>query len=415
MHTDKSIKKIFFLFFFSIISVLFVINGCGKIDEGDTPTPLDYEDTSDWILDHSDVYFKSIELGGTIIQIPEERVFSPSDKMKPVFRIPSGVITNKGSILVSCENRSEAQDKGEIDILVAKKKVGDTIWHIRKVLSHDSKSYGRYMNPVFVMDRMGCHEKKGRIYLFAAHMENPDYAVNQSAEEADMVYKYSDDDGKTWSPEKSIKCYWDTTQYSAIYPSSCNGVQAKDGTLFVPTMIVKNKKWRSGLLIKKPKGIWMFSAPTGMDGDNESSVYFNNNNQLILDCRTTEKIHRKYLYSSSDNSLSLLKESDVKVAVDLKAEITKVEFDTISFYLTTYVDSKSGERENVSLYGSTDALKWSKVYGLQEGFNGFAYGNAAYYDNQLKIIFEDYAKNDIKMHDLSDYIHILQELSLGMK
>lgn len=52
-------------------------------------------------------------------------------------------------MLVACENREGYEDKGEIDILVARKRVSDKEWEISRVWKNDYLTYGRSMNPVF--------------------------------------------------------------------------------------------------------------------------------------------------------------------------------------------------------------------------------------------------------------------------
>lgn len=45
--------------------------------------------------------------------------------------------------------------------------------------------------------------------------------------------------------------------------------------------------------------------------------------------------------------------------------------------MTTYVDVDRDTREDLTLFASTDGFSWFKVYKLQEGFNGFGYGNVS--------------------------------------
>lgn len=390
--------------------VMFVLVSCdNENDKTESIIKPDYEDTSKAMGNIARSCVKTISMGGAKMDIREDVVFAPSSDVNRIFRIPSVVITNEGSILMSCESRSEIEDKGEIDILVARLERNNNVWHIRKVIPHDENNYGRSMNPIFVIDRLGSQGRKGRIYLFASHMKNPDYGVNQKTEEADMVYKYSDDDGKTWSYETSLKNLWDTTQYDANYPSACNGIQMSDGTLLVPTMIARDGKWRSGVVAKRAGMEWQFSFPTDIDGDNESSVYIDTQGNIILDCRTMDHLHRKYQYNISNNELMLLEGREISVNHDLKAEITRV-YNDQTFYLSVYVDSHTGERENATLFGSDDGISWKKLYHLQDGFNGFGYGNAAYYNGQLVVAFEDYQNRDIKLHFLSDLLPSLQQI-----
>ena len=131
-----------------------------------------------------------------------------------------------------------------------------------------------------------------------------------------------------------------------------------------------------------------------------------NYEDIILDCRTVEKKHRKYKYHIDANVLNDTND-DVAVKHDIKAEITR---NNNSIYYTTYVDTEDGKRENVTLYGSADAIHWTKLYRMQNGFNGFAYGNVACFGGEMLAVFEDYLNHDIKLHYLTDQQNMFEQL-----
>lgn len=206
---------------------------------------------------------------GAQYEIEEHVVYKKSEYLRPIFRIPSLIITNKRTLLLSCENRDRVSDTGEMDVLVARKTLNDSKWTIKRVIKNNAR-YGRSMNPIFVIDRIGAHGEKGRIYLFASHEKNIDgISDNVKMEDADFIYKYSDDDGQIWSHEQSLQSLWDLSEYDVNFPSACNGIQLSDGTFLIPTMLLKSGYWRSGLLVKRPKENWHFTKPTLYDGDNE--------------------------------------------------------------------------------------------------------------------------------------------------
>lgn len=366
-------------------------------------TQPDYVDTSEWVASSDSVSTIVVETNwGGRFSLTEDVVYRSRLNLRKIFRIPSLVITNEGTLLLSCENRDEELDKGEMDILVARKTKDDGKWDIKKVVKQ-SDFYGRSMDPIFVIDRMGAHGKIGRIYLFVSHEKNiQGYTDQTKTSESDIVYKYSDDDGRSWSDETSLKSKWDLSEYDINIPSACNGIQLDNGTMLVPTMPIKNGIWHSGLLIKRPNQDWYFTKPTPMDGDNECSVYIDNDGYIILDCRTTSKSHRKYKYNISTNDFTLLPD-EIQVSNDLKAEITKLEGEN-TFYMTTYVDVIGDTREDLTLFSSPDGYQWYKIYKLQKGFNAFAYGNVANFNGETYVAFEDYQENSIKVHRLTPYI-----------
>lgn len=352
-------------------------------------------------------------IDGKLFNTYEEVVFGPYYSLYPIFRIPSAVITNEGTILVATENRQEIDDKGVIDLLISRKDENTSTWNIVNMIPYNEATYGRTDSPSFVIDRLGAHGHKGRIYMFATQTTNYDYFLKSSAEEDDFIFIYSDDDGKTWSPAISLKEYWNDSDYTAIATSVCNGIQLSDGTFLIPIIVLKNGNFRSGILTKKPGKDWSFSVYTNIDGDNECSIYLDNDERIILDCRTIEKIHRKYRYDMANNSLELMP-YNVSVPIDLKAEITEIQTDSVKYYLTTYVDTSRGVRENLTLYGSFDAINWVKLYTIKEG-EGVAYGNVAFFNGKIVVAYEDLASQKIKIQDISSMSDKIANILEGKK
>ena len=383
-----------------IAVLMMTFTSCEGSNDCEIISELEYEDTSTNVTSTSRKNTIIREVGGTKNDIVEWVPFYAIEGLRPIFRIPSVTITNNGTTLVACENREIFSDKGKIDILVARKSLGGNEWEIRSVIPYDSLSYGRSMNPIFVIDRMGTFGNRGRIFLFVSHNTNDEkFGVEATTDEKDIVFKYSDDDGRSWSPEYSLKNKWNTAYYTASTPSCANGIQMDDGTLIIPTMFVKDAKWRSGIMYRKPGRDWSFSSPTPNDGDNECTVYVDNQGKLVLDCRTTDYCRRIYIYDMNNDSFELL-DYQPKVMVNLKGEIHKCQINDSSLYLLTFVDAtKKRNRENVTLYSSLDGLNWGKVYRLQDGEVQGAYSNPVSYNGQTAVCYE--TGDDIRIQEIS--------------
>ena len=386
------LSYIFFLVF------LMSLGSCSKEDIIIEDTFMDYHDTSLPIGGESKSFEQWTMVGDDSMRIKGWNVFDKSASIRPVLRIPSLVFTDKGTALVAVENRAASWDKGQMDILVARKEFYDTLWSSRLVIPYDSIRNRRSMNPAFLIDKFGTHGPKGRIYLFVAHMSNDEGALSNNSTQLDIVYKYSDDDGQSWSDETSLKNRWNMSEYSGAFPSPSNGIQLLDGTFILPTMIVKDENYRSGLLIKRPGRDWIFSRISPNKGDNECCVYIDRNDKLILDCRTTDYVRRKYVYDMEADSFSQIP-LEVPVYHNLKAEITWVE--SLNKYLTIYVDVKKDSRENPTLYASSDAISWDKICRLQDGPNGYSYANISVYENIIYAVLEDNQSQSVKVFDLT--------------
>jgi len=297
--------------------------------------------------------------------------------LRAVVRIPSIIVTKQNTVLVACENRAKNEDKGEIDILIARKEQLSDFFEIRKVYSYN-EMLGRSMNPSFLID-----QTTGRIYLFTCHLkDNTKFASHHTTDEIDFVYKYSDDDGRTWSEEISLKYLWDLNQYTGVIPSCVSGISLHNGDLVLPTMVVKDSNWVSGLLVYS-NGMWHFSKPTQKLGDNECTVYLDNSARVILNCRTYDAIRRRYIYDIENDRFVEIEPMTFDNMVIVSTQIVNDK----GVFLMCFPDSERGIREQTSLYISQDGCKWSKVYNMWNGTcNG--YSGIAASDNCLWLCFE---------------------------
>ncbi len=370
--------KLFFLSFF----FFFLILGCGK---------------DEFIVDSKSVAV--IEDEGMLDTIPEYIIFKKKKGLRPVFRIPSLMISQKGTFLVSCENRSIVADKGEIDVLVARKDSINNTWDYQKVFANDSVR-GRVMNPIFLQDK-----SNDRIYIFAARLANNNkFAAEHSTHEMDCVYKYSDDDGISWSEEISLKRKWDVKNYSGALPSAANGIQMSSESSYIPTMVVKDGQWHSGLL-KKNNNDWCFSSATPNAGDNESTVYIDNDNRIVLDCRTFNGVRNKYFYDNDNDSFIKTHDNVIESIVNLKAEITKCVLSGKTVYLMSFANTKANKRENLSLFASKDGISWKLVCLLEKGSNRFLYSNVSCHNEHIFVVYE--TEECIKLKDISVFKNLI--------
>ena len=327
--------------------------------------------------------------------IREEIVFQSNPNNRPIYRIPSVCITNNHTILVACENRQILDDKGDIDILLARKVDKGISWD-KQILFKMEDGKGRSMNPIFLIDR-----KIGRIYLFTCHLkDNSKYASFHKKHESDFVYRYSDDDGESWSNEISLKEKWSLDNNITYIPSASNGILTSEGTYLVPTMNAKDGCWYSGLLIKEEGGDWFFSSSTPNTGDNECTVYIDNDNRIVLDCRTYESVRNKYVYDIKNDKFTQIESDRIDSYLPVKAEISKCFWKEKTLYLMSYPYTKTGTRENMSLFGSKDGINWDFLFQFEQGYNGMGYSNVASYQNKTVIVYESYGTL-IKLMDIS--------------
>ena len=111
------------------------------------------------------------------------------------YRIPSLIVTQKGTVLAFCEGREDG-DAGNIDLLLKRSEDGGKTWGEEQVIWDDKEN--TCGNPCPVVDK-----KTGRIWLFSTWNngeDNETKIVQRTSSSPRLPYLfYSDDDGKTWS------------------------------------------------------------------------------------------------------------------------------------------------------------------------------------------------------------------------
>lgn len=333
------------------------------------------------------------------VAISKDKAFNSTEiPGKHVIRIPTMALTNNKTEIVVAEARNSGEDKGQFDIYVKRRIDGGSTWTMTNVIPYNSATYGRGMNPSIVVDRTGAHGVVGRIYVFASTVKNDtQYAVFSPTSELDMFYVYSDDDGLTWSGLNSLKSLWNTTDYTASLPSCAAGIQMADGTLVIPTMVVKSSNWRSGVLYKKPGGNWTFSTYSPRALDNECNV-LEVNGKLILSARTESQQFKYRPVYEYDFTLNKFIKTDMDVSfnpyINCKASIIKMTHAGSTFFLMSYPDSSKVEaqvtgntRFNLTVWVSTDCKHWIRSYVVQHPLS-MGYSELAFHNGKLSIAYE---------------------------
>ena len=141
------------------------------------------------------------------------------------YRIPSLIVTKKGTVLAFCEGRAD-RDTGDVDLLVRRSKDCGKSWSEKQVVWSDGRN--TCGNPCPVVD-----QDTGRIWLMMTWNFGGDHGDDIVRWESKDVRKpyvcYSDDDGKTWSTPVDISetARKDDWRWYATGPG--NGIQIQKG------------------------------------------------------------------------------------------------------------------------------------------------------------------------------------------
>ena len=137
---------------------------------------------------------------GSPQQIRQQDLFVAGTDGYHTYRIPSLIVSKRGTVLAFCEGRkNSASDTGDIDLLLKRSTDGGNTWNQTQVVWDDGGN--TCGNPCPVVD-----EKSGTVFLLLTHNAGDLDETRISAKQGERTVwvSQSKDDGKTWSPPVNI-------------------------------------------------------------------------------------------------------------------------------------------------------------------------------------------------------------------
>lgn len=349
-------------------------------------------------------------------------VFKPGDFGSLGFRIPFCTITKKGTILVGCEARYDGTgaDHQKEDVVLKRSTDRGLTFDSGQIVHKNNNivSNSRKQNSVICID-----EITGRIYLFAHSIDNIEgweqiVTPNWYLTNADMVYKYSDNDGISWSEEISFK-----TSYPSLFPENCvslfpttgQGITMIDGTIIIPcqckqpnlytgteTDSSKNFNIQACFLYLTPENKktqkWQRSSlvPT-YSSENMIAEY--EEGKLMINCRGY--MGKRRVFVTSDMGATWQADSSDKTLLDptqhggCQATLFKARFGDDLFrksYGLFLNPNDASNRINMTLQASADFHTWHPVTILYDQYT-FGYSCLAQRNDLLIAVLEKATNN----------------------
>lgn len=328
------------------------------------------------------------------------------------FRIPFIDVTNAGTIIVGTDIRhGSSSDYNLIDIGIKRSTDdGKTFGAGIKVLSNnaiDAKS--RKNNGSILVDR-----NTGRIFIFGtavdSHTEEPVIGVTfDPALVWDFVYKYSDDDGLTWSDEISLKSLLTAGSNLIVSGTSAKGITMSNGVLVMPVyegrqsdnttetgddFIVKGKFFYS----TDHGTTWQICASAPPVPLSEHSILEYETGKLMMIGRAY--VNTKYIYTTDDMGATWVAHKGNK-SYSMTGTPTEVGTHKLSdTFIFTCPDNES-DRSELTLFISKHCRAF-KPFLLIDGAVTYGYSCIAGRGDNLYMIYE---KNDgTHFIDLSAYV-----------
>jgi sialidase-1 len=242
----------------------------------------------------------SAQAGG-LVQAP---VFVSGQQGYHTYRIPSLLVSKKGTLLAFCEGRKHSRsDTGDIDLLLRRSTDGGKTWGpIQVVWDEGANTCG---NPCPVLDRV-----TGTIWLLMTHNLGQDteaQLVTGKSKGARTVWvTKSSDDGATWSKPVDITKDVKRADWTWYATGPGIGIQLKSGRLVIPcdNKVAGTQARQAHVIYSDDSGAtWKLGGVVG-PGCNESQVVELANGSLLLNIRSYQGNNRRLVALSKDGGLS---------------------------------------------------------------------------------------------------------------
>ncbi len=207
------------------------------------------------------------------------------------YRIPSVIVTNKGTVLAFCEGRKRGRgDSGDIDLLLKRSEDGGRTFSTQQIVWDDADN--TCGNPCPVVDR-----QSGTIFLLMTHNLGSDteemIAGGKSKGTRTVWICYSTDDGKTFSKPQNLTHLLKKPDWTWYATGPGAGIQLGSGRLLVPCdhKEAQTKVFRSHVVYSDDRGkTWKLGGIVG-SGTNECEAVELADGSVMLNMRN---YNRKY-------------------------------------------------------------------------------------------------------------------------
>ncbi|MEG0578752.1 MAG: sialidase family protein, partial [Niameybacter sp.] len=233
----------------------------------------------------------------------------------------------------------------------------------------------------------------------------------------DLVYAYSDDDGKTWSEEISLKKFYDDA-CNLFLQGPGNGIQLENGTLVIPIQrwVPPHTNIRStaGIIYSTDHGATWHQSETRIETySSESSIVEYKPNEILISCRTPLTDARGF-YTTSDLGTTWTPHTSNNTLYELGGcqspllKFTAPNQKEYCVYATPQHTGISWQRSKLTLMVTDDYIHWNTIaevlHTSNDGYSCFTYDNQA---QALYLLTEQ--KGDIVCHNLSCYLPAIMQ------
>lgn len=223
------------------------------------------------------------------------------------FRIPSVIVTPKGTVLAFCEGRKKSRsDTGDIDLLLKRSTDSGKSWSPTTVVWNDADNVCG--NPCPVVDA-----KTGTIWLLLTHNLGQDteakIVAGTSKGTRTVWVTHSTDDGVTWAQPTEITKSVKKAGWTWYATGPGVGIQLRSGRLLIPcdSMSEGGRVLESHVILSDDGGrSWRLGGIVG-PGCNECQAIERSDGSVLLNMRSYLPGNRRQIAVSTDGGESFTK------------------------------------------------------------------------------------------------------------
>jgi sialidase-1 len=246
------------------------------------------------------------------------------------YRIPSAIVTPKGTLLALAEGRrAGAADAGDIDLVLRRSHDGGRSWSPMQVIGDNGPN--TFGNPCAVVDA-----QTNTIWLLTTQNRGTDREkdiISGTSQGSRTVWvMHSQDDGVTWSAPVEITTSVKAPDWSWYATGPGVGIQTRNGRLVIPGnhAEAKTEVHRSHLFFSDDHGkSWMLGASADA-GTNESQVVELADGSLLLNMRNhpAKPENFRMIAKSRDGGRTLSPAVPDRALIEPPAQASLVRFST---------------------------------------------------------------------------------------
>ena len=155
-----------------------------------------------------------------------------------VYRIPTMAVTNSGTLLACFEARMVPSDNGDMDIIMIRSTDGGESFSEPQVIVSGADAGITVNNPAFVVDGERIHFLYCVNYGVCNKCTDAARGACESHGGGGVYYRYSDDDGISWSKTQNITDLTSPDKRYMIATGPCDGLVTRAGVLICPVWLV---------------------------------------------------------------------------------------------------------------------------------------------------------------------------------